>query len=88
VPLIDLFLDKLTWNTTRTVLTTWQHNPSFGILLAFSISNVGLTYKTIANEMPSASAEDAKKSLCKGNLTDLRRELHLSLAKGDPKRTL
>jgi hypothetical protein len=25
---------------------------------------------------------------CKGNLTDLRRELHLSLAKGNPKRTL
>jgi hypothetical protein len=24
----------------------------------------------------------------KGNLTDLRRELHLSLAKGNPKRTL
>jgi hypothetical protein len=23
--------------------------------------------------------------LCKGNLTDLRRELHLSLAKGNPK---
>jgi hypothetical protein len=27
-------------------------------------------------------------STCKGNLTDLRRELHLSLAKGNPKRTL
>jgi hypothetical protein len=25
---------------------------------------------------------------CKGNLTDLRRILHLSLAKGNPKRTL
>jgi hypothetical protein len=25
---------------------------------------------------------------CKGNLTDLRRELHSSLAKGNPKRTL
>jgi hypothetical protein len=25
---------------------------------------------------------------CKGNLTDLKRELHLSLAKGNPKRTL
>jgi hypothetical protein len=25
---------------------------------------------------------------CKGNLTDLRRKLHLSLAKGNPKRTL
>jgi hypothetical protein len=25
---------------------------------------------------------------CKGNLTDLRRELHLSLAKGNPKRIL
>jgi hypothetical protein len=25
---------------------------------------------------------------CKGNLTNLRRELHLSLAKGNPKRTL
>jgi hypothetical protein len=24
---------------------------------------------------------------CKGNLTNLRRELHLSLAKGNPKRT-
>jgi hypothetical protein len=29
-----------------------------------------------------------EKETCKGNLTDLRRILHLSLAKGNPKRTL
>jgi hypothetical protein len=30
----------------------------------------------------------AKAARCKGNLTDLRRSLHSSLAKGNPKRTL
>jgi hypothetical protein len=34
-----------------------------------------------------ASSKKASIS-CKGNLTNLRRELHLSLAKGNPKRTL
>jgi hypothetical protein len=32
--------------------------------------------------------ESVRVQMCKGNLTDLRRILHLSLAKGNPKRTL
>jgi hypothetical protein len=35
-----------------------------------------------------AVAESTTSACCKGNLTNLRRELHLSLAKGNPKRTL
>jgi hypothetical protein len=35
-----------------------------GYPLTFSTSNVGLTYKTIADKMPWCSAEDAKESLC------------------------
>jgi hypothetical protein len=31
------------------------------------------------------SKGNAKSTTCKGNLTNLRRELHLSLAKGNPK---
>jgi hypothetical protein len=34
---------------------------------------------------PSARTSTALDGLCKGNLTNLRRELHLSLAKGNPK---
>jgi hypothetical protein len=32
--------------------------------------------------------DDSRRHICKGNLTNLRRELHLNLAKGNPKRTL
>jgi hypothetical protein len=32
--------------------------------------------------------EEEDEFIQKGNLTNLRRELHLSLAKGNPKRTL
>jgi hypothetical protein len=49
----------------RTVLATQQYNLSFCILFALSISNVGLTYKTIADEMPWCSTENAKESLCR-----------------------
>jgi hypothetical protein len=34
------------------------------------------------------SVKQDKAGFCKGNLTNLRRILHLSLAKGNPKRTL
>jgi hypothetical protein len=46
------------------------------LALYYTRSNIGVVLVTTV---------DGK---CKGNLTDLRRELHLSLAKGNPKRTL
>jgi hypothetical protein len=40
---------------------------------------------TRKNRYPLPLIDDLIHRLCKGNLTDLRRILHLSLAKGNPK---
>jgi hypothetical protein len=41
-------------------------------------------YKPVAKKVHAVIGELPEK-FCKGNLTNLRRELHLSLAKGNPK---
>jgi hypothetical protein len=52
-------------------------------ILYILISNEGLDTKHIPSLLESCCGGGG--GLCKGNLTDLRRILHLSLAKGNPK---
>jgi hypothetical protein len=56
-----------------------QHS---GILDNVSIQNTGAD--TLYN-LPALPGVGVFQVVCKGNLTDLRRILHLSLAKGNPK---
>jgi hypothetical protein len=65
--------------TGKIVFTTWtKFMDEFTIVLKF---HQGLQSTT--QDKITESGSDWPK--CKGNLTNLRRELHLSLAKGNPK---
>jgi hypothetical protein len=62
--------------TKRAPEIQWAKNPDWTFtLIEYLGDNVGFRLKLFSD-----STAD-----CKGNLTDLRRGLHLSLAKGNPK---
>jgi hypothetical protein len=58
------------------------------LVMYFGLTNSPATFQTMMNEIFQDLITEGVVSMyldCKGNLTDLRRILHLSLAKGNPK---
>jgi hypothetical protein len=58
------------------------------LVMYFGLTNSLATFQTMMNEIFQDLITEGIVSVyldCKGNLTNLRRELHLSLAKGNPK---
>jgi hypothetical protein len=93
MPFVDMVFDEPTRNAAWGILSIGKYDLSLWISFTLLISNIIHTYETLSNKMARLTTECAAQQIqcscyCKGNLTDLRRELHLSLAKGNPKRML
>jgi hypothetical protein len=68
----------------RDVVTHWNYTHAMikRALMLHKVSSFSSVFTSLMSEFIIIQAVD---QWCKGNLTDLRRILHLSLAKGNPK---
>jgi hypothetical protein len=91
-----LEISSFTWKfaqATSFQIVSWS---GYGVTSFMVFSSCFLVLITMHNSLSFLQTQSIKQLMehlliptnCKGNLTNLRRELHLSLAKGDPKRTL